>query len=224
MDELIPHANEVAVTEEILNKESSRRAFLGTLLGGAAAATTLIASPSTVFGASGQFKHAAASIPKSDAHILNFALTLEHLEARYYEKASAKVGARYGSYMRLLINTLRVDEESHVNGLTAAIRQAGYTPVGAARKYNFPNVFGRRAAFLSFSNTLETTGVHAYLGQAPHIKTPSILLTAASIVTVEARHTGAFRALLQRKPTDGPFDSGLTEQQILSAVTPLIGR
>lgn len=212
----------ISLTEETLSTDSTRRGFLTTLMVGAAAATTLVAAPASVFAASGKMKHVGAGVPTSDAAILNYALTLEHLEAHFYEKAAASFHGN--SYLTTLIKVLRYDEESHVNALTAAIKSVGYTPVGPAMSYNFPNVFGKKAAFLNFAATVEDAGVHAYLGQAPNIKTASILLTAASIVTVEARHTGAVRAMLHRNPTDGPFDKGLTKQQILGIVSPLIGK
>lgn len=212
---------EVSVDLNLLTGESSRRAFLTKLAAGAAAATALTAGSSSVFAAGKQLKHAAA-IPMGDAHILNYALTLEHLESAFYQRAARAFPG--GSYMSRLVRKLRFDEESHVNALTAAIHSFGYTPVAAAPRYNFPNVFGNRKSFLSFAAVLEDAGVHAYLGQAPNIKTPQILLTAASIVTVEARHTGAVRALLQHNPTDGAFDKGLTEKQILGIAGPLIGK
>ncbi len=213
---------DLTVTEEILASDSSRKIFLAKLLGGAAAATALVSAPASVFASTGQFKHAGASIPASDAAILNFALTLEHLEARFYERASqAYPGVSYVSQM---IRDIKRDEEAHVSGLTAAIHGAGYKPVAAAMHYLFPAVFSNRHAFLKFGALLEKTGVHAYLGQAGNIKTPSILLTAASIATVEARHTGAFNALLHNNPSEGPFDKGYTMNQVLAIAGPLIGK
>lgn len=213
--------SEISLADENLAGESSRKAFLTKLMTGAAAATALAAAPASAFAATGKLKHAAAAIPVGDAAILNFALTLEHLEAAFYEKAAMHFSG--SSYLARTIRVLRFDEQSHVNGLTAAIKGAGYTPVGRAPSYNFPAVFSQKHAFVDFSATLEDAGVHAYLGQAGNIKTPAILLTAASIVTVEARHAGAMRALLQRDPTDGAFDKGLTKAQILGIAGPLIG-
>lgn len=212
----------LTVTTEMLTNDSSRRAFLTTLMGGAAAATALAATSGSVFAATGKLKYAGASVPSSDAAILNYALTLEHLEAAFYVEASNKYPN--GNYVHRLINVLRNDEISHVNALTAAIKSFGYKPVGAASHYMFPNYFRNRKKFLSFANVLENTGVHAYLGQAPHIKTPAILLTAASIVTVEARHAGALAAVQSRNPTQGPFDTGYTMSQVLKIAGPLIGK
>jgi len=77
-----PHntQDEVVIGPETLSNETSRRAFLGTLMAGAAAATTLAAAPASVFASTGKLKHVGAGIPTGDAAILNFALTLEHLE------------------------------------------------------------------------------------------------------------------------------------------------
>ncbi|PZS04373.1 MAG: hypothetical protein DLM70_07830, partial [Chloroflexi bacterium] len=153
----------------------------------------------------------------------NYALTLEHLETAFYEHAAMMMHGS-GAYMRKVISVLRYDEQQHVAGLTAALTQGGYKPVAAAAKYNLPNVFGSKKAFLTFAAVLEDTGVHAYHGQVPNIKTKALLITATQIVTVEARHTGAIRALLQTNPTDGPFDHGSTMKQVLAIAGPLIGK
>ena len=75
------------------------------------------------------------------------------------------------------------------------------------------------AKFASTAYVLENTGVHAFLGQASNIKDPKLLLTAASIVTVEARHSGAI-GLFLNKPIapNGPFDNGLTATEVLKTV------
>jgi rubrerythrin len=205
---------------EIVLDDSSRRAFLLKMFGGAAAVTAAAAVPVSAFASTRESAKAAA-LPAGDLAILNFALTLEHLEAAFYTRAAARFS---GGYLGQLVRTLRFDEQSHVNALTAAIKGNGGAPVAAAMRYNWPaGTFANRTNFLNFAATLEQTGVHAYLGQAPAIKTPAILLTAASIVTVEARHAGAIKALQSKNPTQGPFDTGLTTNQILNIVSPLIG-
>ena len=93
----------------------------------------------------------------------------------------------------------------------------GGTPVKEG-KYNFPPLS------LPFGIFAENLGVHAYLGQAALIKTPAILLTAASIVTVEARHAAAWMTLAGHDPTLGPFDGGLDMATVVSQVTPLFAK
>ena len=212
----------VAVGPAILEHESTRHAFLTTTLAGVAAATVALHTPATSFAASGRLRYTAAAVPPSDAEILNFALTLEHLEAAFYRIAVQRVPFGADNYARRLAKILFFDEKSHVRTLTAGIRKLGYTPVGPAAGYRFGDAFTSMAAWLRFSARLEDTGVHAYLGQAPHIKTPAVLLGASVILTVEARHAGALRALLQQNPTDGAFDKGYTKQQVLQIVSPLI--
>jgi rubrerythrin len=212
---------DVSVDLSTLTDPKSRRVFLGTMLAGAAALTAVAPSATSVFAAGSKMKYAAAAFPKGDADILNYALTLEHLETAFYTEAAMKMG--HSGYVAKLVKIIQADEQQHVSGLTAALRQGGYTPVGAAKKYHLPAVFGNKQSFLKFAAVLESTGVHAYLGQAGLIKTPSILLTAASIVTVEARHTGAINALLGQNPTEGAFDQGYNKQKVLSIAGPLIG-
>jgi len=128
------------------------------------------------------------------------------------------------SVVRALAQTLRTDENAHVAALTAAIKSVGGSAVGPAPSYNFgADTFKTQSGFLKLARMLEDTGVHAYLGQAANIKTPSILLTAASIVTVEGRHAGAIRYQYGLSPTISPFDGGYTKQQVLAIAGPLIG-
>lgn len=215
-------AADIDVTQQLLGGAKSRKAFLATLSTAAAAGTVLAAGGPTVFAAGKRMAQHAASFPKSDAEILNFALTLEHLEARFYEEADSRFG-QYDTYLRRLIRDIRSDEETHVSALTSVLKGAGYKPVRGQSRYNFGGAFQSRHTLLKFSSELETTGVHAYLGQAGNIKTPALLLTAASILTVEARHTGAILGLMAKNPSLGAFDKGYTKQQILDIVKPILG-
>ena len=76
--------------------------------------------------------------------------------------------------------------------------------------------------FEKLAITLEDTGVSAYNGAAPMIKSTEVLAAAGSIVQVEARHAAALRFLGGMSPTPGAFDKTLSMDQVLKAVKPLI--
>ncbi len=156
--------------------------------------------------------HTRTGLPKSDLDILNYALTLEHIEATFYRTTQRPAGQ-----VGQLVAILASDERQHVDALTAAITANGGTPVREG-KYSFPPLS------LPFGIVVENLGVHAYLGQAALIKTPAILLTAASIVTVEARHAAAWMTLANQDPTLGAFDGGLDMAMVVSQVTPLFAK
>jgi len=156
--------------------------------------------------------HTRTGLPKSDLDILNYALTLEHIEATFYRTTQRPAGQ-----VGQLVAILASDERQHVDALTAAITANGGTPVREG-KYSFPPLS------LPFGIEVENLGVHAYLGQAALFKTPAILLTAASIVTVEARHAAAWMTLANQDPTLGAFDGGLDMATVVSQVTPLFAK
>jgi rubrerythrin len=156
---------------------------------------------------------APAQAPASDVAILKYALTLEYLEAAFYKEA-VDAGKLHGE-VRAFARKVARDEATHV----AALRKALGSAAQASPRFDFHGTTRSRTKFLQTSYALENTGVSAYLGQAGNIKTPSILLTAASIVTVEARHSGAVGQLLGRNISpSGAFDAGKTMDQVLAIV------
>jgi hypothetical protein len=162
---------------------------------------------------------AKGGIPKSDIAILNFALTLEYLEAAFYHEAAAS-GALSGvtqSFAALVAQ----HEKTHVESLKAVLGSKAVKKP----KFDFKGTTMNQGKFQSTSFVLENTGVHAYLGQAGNIKTPAILGAAATIVTVEARHAAAIAQIIHSDPRgshgitpDGAFDVPLSKAKILSAV------
>ena len=161
-------------------------------------------------------------VPKSDIDILNYALTLEHIEATFY-RTTMRASADHADQpsdraVRGDIHRGPTRRRMWMPCATAAIKQLGGVPIKEAM-YKFPPFS------LPFGITVENLGVHAYLGAAPLIKTPSLLLTAASIVTVEARHAAAWMTLAwtdnnKQSPVLGAFDTGLPKAQVVKAVTP----
>jgi Ferritin-like domain len=153
----------------------------------------------------------------SDVDILNFALTLEYLESTFYEEA--KTRAKASGELKSLIGLLADDEQQHVEALTATIKKLGGKPV-AEPKFNFD--YGNTASFLKLAQTFEDTGVSAYNGAGPMIKSKEVLGAAGSIVQVEARHAAAIRLQNKEEPAPEAFDPSLGEAQVLKAVEPFI--
>lgn len=173
-----------------------------------------------VYGAAmvGPFvSRALAQSGGGDVDVLNFALTLEYLESSFYEEAKRRAGAS-GELMSL-VDLIARDEEEHVKALTATIRKLGGRPV-AEPKFDFP--YGDTAGFLELAQTFEDTGVSAYNGAAPRIKSKEVLAAAGSIVQVEARHAAAIRLQNGDEPAPIAFDPSLDEAKVLKAVEPFI--
>ena len=152
-----------------------------------------------------------------DIDILNFALTLEYLEAAFYAEAQKKV--KLGGSVKSLAKTLGDEEAQHVQALTQAIKGAGGKPVKAP-KVAFP--LTSEKAFLKLAQVFEDTGVSAYNGAAPMIKSAKVLGAAGSIVQVEARHASAIRLAAGQPPSPDAFDPSLSSQKVLMAVKPFI--
>jgi ferritin-like protein len=152
-----------------------------------------------------------------DVDILNFALALEYLESTFYDEAKTRAGA--SGELKKLISLLADDEKQHVEALTATIKQLGGKPV-AEPKFNFE--YDDVPSFLKLAQTFEDTGVSAYNGAGPAIKSKEVLGAAGSIVQVEARHAAAIRLQNEEEPAPEAFDPSLDEAQVLKAVEPFI--
>ena len=152
-----------------------------------------------------------------DVGILNFALTLEYLESSFYKEAKRRAGA--SGELKSLIELVGKDEDEHVKVLKATIVELGGKPV-AEPKFDFP--YDNTKEFLELAQTFEDTGVSAYNGAAPQIKSKEVLGAAGSIVQVEARHAAAIRLQNSAEPSPEAFDPSLPKAQVLKAVEPFI--
>lgn len=156
----------------------------------------------------------------SDLDILNYALTLEYLEAGFYERG---LGAGLLSGRTLaLVEPILEHEQAHVQAVSDTIKALGGTPVDKP-KLTFPNgTFADEKTFLTTASTFELTGVKAYQGQVVNINSADILLAAASIAGVESRHAAILADLTGTTPFPQPIEPQLPMQPVLKAVMPFI--
>ncbi|MDQ2982383.1 MAG: ferritin-like domain-containing protein [Actinomycetota bacterium] len=159
---------------------------------------------------------AGAGVAKSDIAILNFALTLEYLEAAFYVEAVAK--GRFGGEIGRFAEVVRNHENAHVAFLKGALgRKAVKKP-----KFDFKGTTTNQSKFVATAKALEDTGVSAYLGQVGNIKSKKILAAAGSILPIEARHAAWIRDIIGNgkdpRPAPRAFEGARTKRQILAVV------
>lgn len=149
----------------------------------------------------GFFKKAYAGTKSTSSivDVLNFALTLEYLEADYYIKGVATSGLIPGDRAKEAFIIIRDHEKAHVAFLQTTIQSLGGTPVTKptfdfTAGGTYADVFSNYDTFLAVSQTFEDTGVRAYKGQAGNLISDNTILTAAlQIHSVEARHASHVR-------------------------------
>jgi len=203
-----PELTGVSVDEDSEDLSRSEVLLKGALAAGAVYGTLAV----------GPFvRKALGAMGGGDVDILNFALTLEYLEAKFYEEAKSR--AKASGELKSLVNLLASDEQQHVEALTATIKQLGGKPV-AEPKFDFS--YSGTSGFLKLAQTFEDTGVSAYNGAAPMIKSKEVLAAAGGIVQVEARHAAAIRLQNKEEPAPEAFDPPLSEAKVLKAVEPFL--
>ena len=153
-----------------------------------------------------------------DLDILNYALTLEHLEAEAYRVANASglLSGKAAEYFQ----DFGAHEAAHVDALTQTIRDLGGTPVAKADAYAFPT-FANSQELLEFFQSVEELGAAAYLAQAPRLQDPELLTAAISIHNVEAQHAAVLSDLIGVAPSPA-FGEPKSMEEVLMVVTPLI--
>jgi Ferritin-like domain len=185
----------------------------GAMVGGGAVLSAL--APNAL-AASGKGRPPAA-FGKGDIGILNYALTLEYLEAAFYNGATA-ANLSLNSQTAAFLKVVTADENAHVKFLKGALgSKAAKTP-----KFDFKGTNTNTEMFMKTAQVLENTGVHAYSGQALNIANPKYVAAALSILTIEARHASVIGLLNDPSGAaiapDGPFDTPLTAAKVLTAV------
>lgn len=153
------------------------------------------------------------SVSKQVLDVLNFALTLEYLEAEFYNMGLAAPGLIPAGTNRQAFEVIAKHENDHVTFLVQTIKALGGMPVSKPT-FDFTagngsgsgplaGVFSSYSLYLAVSQTFEDTGVRAYKGQAPNLASSNAVLRAAlRIHSVEARHAAHVRELRSRRTGD----------------------
>ena len=213
-----------SAARRVLKDPVSRRKFMA-LTGGTASLSVLVAacgddddemaSDNTTTTTS---EDALAQFGEGDVGIVNYALTLEYLEADFYDQVAAS-GLFKGDDLAL-IEEIGKNEQEHVAALTSFARDLGAEPAPKPKtKFELTDA----ATVLKTAADVENLGAAAYLGQAAAIESEAVLAAALSIHSVEGRHAAALNTLTGQPITpDGPFAAPADAQTVLDSVQPFI--
>jgi rubrerythrin len=150
--------------------------------------------------------------PEQDAEILNFALTMEFVQAGFYEEALSR-GTLEGE-LRQFAERVGGQEKEHI----AFIKQALGKAAGKKPKLDFGDDTASPEAFSEAALKLEDLGVAAYNAQAPNLTKPT-LGAAAKIVSVEARHAAWIRAIAGENPAPDASEPTASAKRVVDTLT-----
>lgn len=135
------------------------------------------------------------NLGSGDNGILNYALVLEQLEAAFYTKVVESFWSGISEKERDFITDIQLHEIAHRELLKNVL---GDKKIGNLA-FDFSKInFSDKNSVLNAAKDLEDLGIAAYNGVAPLLKSKDALLTAAKIVSVEARHAAYIRETLKQ--------------------------
>jgi len=213
--------------EELERDDASRKRFLK-MMGGAGAASAFAvfmaacgSNDDSGAGAKPKKQSGSGGGGGQDLEIVQYALTLEHLETDFYAAVLAS-GVVKDKKLGEVAKMIHANEQAHVDALTGTVKQLGGKP--KKPKTTFDAVIeGGMQKVLETAATVENLGAAAYLGQAGRIKSKEVLAAALSIHTVEARHAAALNSVVGKTIVpDGAFAKPASMAQVLPMVKPFL--
>lgn len=165
----------------------------------------------------------------SNLDVLNYALTLEHLENEFYKEGLDEFSAEEFRTAEVLcqrnaglreqvparLEAIQQHEAAHVETITEVIEKLGGEPVEAAC-YDFG--YESASDYLGLARVFENTGVSAYDGAIHFFDNDDLATAGATIATVEARHASFLNTVTGEDPFPGAFDEAKSMDEIKEAI------
>jgi len=176
------------------------------------------------------------TLAQNDVAVLMYASVLEALESTFYkqvvanfsEPAFVAAGFPHGTYAYMKV--IAAHEKSHYAFLAGVLGDKVPTPCAY---YSWATHTGPLTVqeVVMLANVFETTGVSAYDGAIDGISMPGYASAAATIATVEARHSSYLRSLTAYLPvatdmtpilTAMAFDETFTPAEVVGKIKPFL--
>jgi rubrerythrin len=187
---------------EVLDRVRMNRREALAKAGKAGLGAAVLTSLPVAFGLSARQAFGQGTLPQGIRDVLNFALTLEYLEAEFYQRGLA-AAALIPAADRPVFQIISAHETAHVNLLRSVLGSAAvakptfdFSAGNGSGTGPFATVFTSYATFKAVAQAFEDTGVRAYKGQAGNLISDDATLTVAlQIHSVEARHAAQLRRM-----------------------------
>jgi hypothetical protein len=153
----------------------------------------------------------ASALSARDVTVLEFALTLEHLQAAFY--ADALSAGKLSGEPRQFAQVVGAQEREHLTYLSHAVGRAA----GTKQRFRFGDAVTDQTRFLTTAVMLEETGLAAYNGQAGNLS-PTALASVGRVISVEARHASWARAMAGEQPAPNATDKPISAAEAQSAL------
>ncbi|KAG6916407.1 hypothetical protein DXG01_006987 [Tephrocybe rancida] len=159
----------------------------------------------------------------ADIDILNFALTLEHMESAFYQQGLEKYSqadfhkAGYAPWVRGRYEQIMRHERTHVEFLQSALGGKAMAPC----QYTFPHEDPK--SWVEMSYVFENVATSAYNGAVTFLQDKSYMTVAASIMGVEGRQAAWINSAVRKEnPWNTAFETPLDMNQVYTLASAYI--
>jgi hypothetical protein len=155
----------------------------------------------------------AASAPSraQDVRILNYLLRLEYVLAAFYEAAAAE--GQVTGEIQQFVSVVGEHEREHV----ALLQRILGDDADAEPSVDFGDGTSNPDKVAVTARNLEETASAAYIGQGANL-TERVMIDAARITSVEARHAAWIADILRRHPAPAAADPAKSPSQVAAAL------